>query len=95
MTYDLRTHLRALEEHGLLRRVHREVDRKWELSAIVRWIHMGHEEARRYAVLFERVKGHETPVVVGAIGMSLPPFQKMTFQWCRLLPKLKVHVRWQ
>ncbi len=70
MTYDLRTHLRALEEHGLLRRVHREVDRKWELSAIIRWIHMGHEEARRYAVLFERVKGYETPVVVGAIGMS-------------------------
>ncbi len=70
MTYDLRTHLKALENHGLLRRVKREVDKNWELSAIMRWVYIGHEEAKRYAVLFERVKGYEMPVVVGAIGAS-------------------------
>ncbi|MBI4490006.1 MAG: UbiD family decarboxylase [Deltaproteobacteria bacterium] len=70
MIYDLRTHLKALEDHGLLRRVHREVDKNWELSAIMRWVYMGNEEAKRYAVLFERVKGYDIPVVVGAIGAS-------------------------
>jgi len=70
MTYDLRTHLKALENHGLLRRVRREVDKNWELSAIMRWVYLGHEEAKRYAILFERVKGYEFPVVVGATGAS-------------------------
>lgn len=70
MSYDLRRHLEALESHGLLRRVKREVDKNWELSAIMRWIYIGHEEAKRYAVLFERVKGYEFPVVVGALGAS-------------------------
>lgn len=70
MNYDLRMHLSALEEQGLLYRVHREVERTWELSAIVRWIYLGHEEAKRHAVLFEKVKGYNIPVVVGAIGAS-------------------------
>ena len=41
MTRDLRTHLTALESHGLLHRVKREVDKNWELSAIMRWIYIG------------------------------------------------------
>src|SRR3990172_9394030 len=32
MSYDLRSHIKALEKHGLLRRVRREVDKNWELS---------------------------------------------------------------
>ncbi len=59
MSYDLRTHLNALEKHGLLYRVRREVERTWELSAIVRWIYLGHEESKRHAVLFEHVKGYD------------------------------------
>jgi len=70
MTYDLKAHLKALDDHGLLRRVRTEVDKDWELSAIMRWVYMGNEEAKRYAVLFERVKGYKIPVVVGAIGAS-------------------------
>lgn len=70
MTYDLRTHLKALGDHGLLRRVHREVDKNWELSAIMRWVYIGNEEAKRHAVLFERVNGYGIPVVVGATGAS-------------------------
>ncbi len=70
MRYDLRTHIKALEDHGLLRRVRREVDKNWELSAIMRWVYIGHEEAKRYAILFEKVKGYEFPVIVGAIGAS-------------------------
>jgi len=70
MSCDLRGHLKALEAHGLLRRVRHEVDKNWELSAIMRWVYIGNEEAKRYAVLFERVKGYEFPVVVGATGAS-------------------------
>lgn len=35
MSYDLRTHIKALEKHGLLRRVRREVDKNWELSQFI------------------------------------------------------------
>lgn len=70
MSYDLRMHIDALERHGLLRRVRREVDKNWELSAIMRWVYIGYEESKRYSVLFEHVKGYEFPVVVGATGAS-------------------------
>lgn len=70
MAYDLRTHLKVLGEHGLLRCVRREVDKNWELSAIMRWVYVGNEEPKRYAVLFEHIKGCQIPVVVGAIGAS-------------------------
>ncbi len=70
MLYNLHDHLKALERHGLIRYVTAEVDKNWELSAIVRWVYLGHDEARRYAVQFDRVKGLDIPVVVGAIGAS-------------------------
>jgi 4-hydroxy-3-polyprenylbenzoate decarboxylase len=70
MAYDLRAQLQTLERYGLLRRVRCEVDKDWELSAIMRWVYIGNEEAKRYAVLFERVKGYDFPVVVGATGAS-------------------------
>jgi UbiD family decarboxylase len=70
MPYDLHDHLKALERYGLIRHIDAEVDKNWELSAVARWVYLGHDEARRYAVKFDRVKGFDIPVVVGAIGAS-------------------------
>jgi len=67
---DLREALAALKEKGLLRHVTREVDKNWELSAVMRWVYQGFREENRYAIMFDKVKGHSMPVVVGAIGGS-------------------------
>jgi len=47
-----------------------EVDRTWELSAIMRWVYIGYPEEKRFAVMFDRVRGHDIPVVVGVLGAS-------------------------
>ena len=65
MTYtDLRQFLKALEEKGLLKRVTAEVDPELEISAIMdRLIKEGGP-----AVVFEKVKGHSTPIVANLYG---------------------------
>lgn len=71
MSYrDLRDALIALERNGLLRHVTKEVDKDWELSAVMRWIYQGYREDQRFAVMFDRIRGFSTPAVVGAIGAS-------------------------
>ncbi|MBI4331315.1 MAG: UbiD family decarboxylase [Chloroflexi bacterium] len=67
---DFREFLKALEQKGLLRHVSAEVDKNWEISAVVRWIYQGYAERNRFAVRFDNVKGYSIPVVVGAIGGS-------------------------
>lgn len=67
---DFRTHLQNLEAMGLLKHVTTEVDKNWEISAVMRWVYHGNSETKRYAVMFDRVKGYSIPVVVGAIGAS-------------------------
>lgn len=68
---DLREYLQALEGHGKLHRVTREVDKDWEISAVGRSTFQRIPAARRPALLFERVKGSTIPVLVGALGASL------------------------
>ncbi|HNU72495.1 MAG TPA: UbiD family decarboxylase [Thermodesulfobacteriota bacterium] len=68
--FDFRKHLERLEQTGLLRHVTTEVDKNWEISAVMRWVYHGNPENKRYAVMFDNVKGYTTPVVVGVIGAS-------------------------
>src|SRR5215467_308584 len=56
---DLREYLGALEKAGELARVKKEVDPKFELGAICKTIH----DKGRKALLFERVRGANMPVV--------------------------------
>ncbi|MDP2726750.1 MAG: UbiD family decarboxylase, partial [Dehalococcoidia bacterium] len=70
MISDLRSCIRGLEDLGLLRHVTAEVDRTWELSAIMRWVYIGYPEDHRFALMFDRVKGYDIPVVVGVLGGS-------------------------
>jgi len=84
---DFRAHLQALEQHGKLIRITREINKDTELMPLVRWQFRGLEEAERKAFIFEKVidsKGrrYTMPVTVGtlaatteiyAIGMMCDP----------------------
>lgn len=67
---DLRLYLTRIEAAGKLKRIVREVDSDWEISAICRsvWRHFSYRD--RFALLFESVKGRQGRVVVGAFGQS-------------------------
>jgi 4-hydroxy-3-polyprenylbenzoate decarboxylase len=66
----LRAHLQRLAERGLLQRVAAEVDPAWEIASVARQVFLQRRPERRYALLFERVRGHSQPVVVGALAAS-------------------------
>ncbi|MBI2849012.1 MAG: UbiD family decarboxylase, partial [Chloroflexi bacterium] len=63
MINSLRDAIQALEGEGLLHHVKTGVDRTWELSAIMRWVYQGYSEDKRYAIMFDQVKGYDIPVV--------------------------------
>src|SRR5215218_3835125 len=66
----LRAQLARLAAAGLLHRVQKEVDPAWELSAVARQMFLQPDPERRYAIVFERVRGSQYPVVVGALAAS-------------------------
>ena len=55
---------------GLLHHVKAEVDKDWELSCVARRIYQELPEHQRYALMFDKVKGYDIPVAVGAIAAS-------------------------
>ena len=67
---DLRQYLAVLEKKGLLCRVSAEVDKDWEISAVCRRVFQNIPERNRPALMFERIKGHDIPLVVGILGAS-------------------------
>ena len=67
---DLRDYVAALEKHGKLKRVTKEVDKDWEIAAVCRQLFKKIPPARRPAVVFENVKGFDIPVVAGVLGAS-------------------------
>ena len=74
--HDLRQHLKALEERGLLVRVGREINKNTELHPLVRWQFRSNlPEAQRKGFLFENVvdsqgKHYDFPVAVGVLASS-------------------------
>lgn len=71
MPYDgLRDYLSALESHGLLQWVEKEVDKDWEISSLARQYFRKTDSKNRTAIGFRHVKGSDIPVVLGIIGGS-------------------------
>jgi UbiD family decarboxylase len=66
--HDMRDYLAALEQHGLLRRVAREVDHNWEIACLAKWMYQALPIERRFGLSFDNVKGSRIPVVTGALG---------------------------
>ena len=67
---DLREFLNRLEASGKLHRITNPVDKDWEIAAVSRTVFESISETQRPALLFERVKGFEIPVVAGVLGAS-------------------------
>ena len=67
---DLREFLSKLEAAGKLHRITRQVDKDWEIAAVSRIAFQSIPEPKRPALLFENVKGFDTPVVLGVNGAS-------------------------
>jgi 4-hydroxy-3-polyprenylbenzoate decarboxylase len=63
---DLRDYVSACEKVGQLKRVKAEVDWEMELSHVCKLV----EEKSGPALLFENVKGYESPVLTGAFGTT-------------------------
>jgi len=97
--FDLHQHLKNLEEHGLLRRITRLINKDTELHPLVRWQYRGLSEEDRRAWLFENVtdakgKRYDMPVVVGALagkpeiyylGMGCNSGEEMDALWKKAL----------
>ena len=67
---DLREYLQVLEKKGLLCHVKAEVDKDWEISAVCRQTFRTIPQERRPALMFDRIKGSDIPLVVGILGGS-------------------------
>ena len=67
---DLREYLQVLEDKGLLCHVRKEVDKNWEISAVCRQTFRTIPQQRRPALMFDCIKGHTIPLVVGILGGS-------------------------
>jgi len=67
---DLRQYLDVLENRGLLCHVSSEVDKEWEIAAVCRRVFQKIPERNRPALMFDRIKGHDIPLVIGVLGGS-------------------------
>jgi len=72
---DLREFIAALEDHGKLLRITREINKDTELHPLVRWQFRGLKEEDRKAFLFENVtdakrRKYSSPVLVGGLAGS-------------------------
>lgn len=67
---DLRDYLAALERVGKLKRITKEVDKDWEISAVGRIAFQTIPEPERPALFFEKVKNYTIPVTFGVLGGS-------------------------
>jgi UbiD family decarboxylase len=67
---DLRQYLAVLEDKGLLCHVSSEVDKEWEIAAVCRRAFQKIPERNRPALMFDRIKGHDIPLVIGVLGAS-------------------------
>jgi len=67
---ELREYMQVLEKKGLLKRIKKEVDKNWEITAICRVAFKKITSDKRPALLFENVKGYDVPVLVGSLGAS-------------------------
>ncbi|HLI28631.1 MAG TPA: UbiD family decarboxylase, partial [Chloroflexota bacterium] len=67
---DLREYLRVLEAKGLLCHIAAEVDKDWEIAAVTRRVFQRFPQEQRPALMFDRIRGYDIPLVVGVLGAS-------------------------
>ena len=72
MAYDgLRPYLQVLEQQGMMRWVDKEVDKDWEIGAVLRMIFRAMPEDKRYGIGFRNIKGFPGGrMVAGVVAAS-------------------------
>ena len=96
MPYDsFREYLEVLERNDCLKWIEAEVDKDWEITSVARNYFRRTMNSERKALGFRKVKGYDTPVVLGAIGASRkiyglametePGFEQIKDAWNRAL----------
>lgn len=70
----MRAFLADLERAGRLRRIAREVDRRWEPGSLIKWMYQALPDDQRFGLFFENVAGSAIPLVTGALGGSTHSF---------------------
>jgi UbiD family decarboxylase len=66
----MRDYVATLEQHDLLRRVTKHVDRDWEVACLAKWMYQALPVERRFGLLFQNVNGSDIPIVTAALGAS-------------------------
>jgi UbiD family decarboxylase len=66
----MRGYLAALEQHCMLKRVRKIVDRTWEPACLAKWMFQALPHDARFGLMFEQVAGSDIPLVTDAIGAS-------------------------
>ena len=68
MAYEsLRPWLQVLEQQGMFKWVDKEVDKDWEVGAVLRMIFRATEEDNRYGIGFRNIRGYEGGRIVGGV----------------------------
>ena len=67
---DFREFLAVAEQHGLLRRVKKPVDRSWEPASMIKWAFQALSNEDRFGLLFENVEGSNLALCTGLLGAS-------------------------
>ena len=71
MAYEsLRPWLQVLEQQGMFKWVDKEVDKDWEIGAVLRMIFRAMDEDNRYGIGFRNIKGFKGGRVVGGVVAS-------------------------
>ena len=71
MAYEsLRPWLQVLEQQGMFKWVDKEVDKDWEVGAVLRMIFRAMDEDNRYGIGFRNIKGYESGRIVGGVVAS-------------------------
>jgi len=65
---DMRDYLATIEQRGLIKRIHREVDRNWEVACLAKWMYQALPVDQRFGLYFQNIKGSKIPVVTAALG---------------------------
>ena len=66
----LRPWLQVLEQQGMFKWVDKEVDKDWEIGAVLRMIFRAMDEDSRYGIGFRNIKGFKGGRVVGGVVAS-------------------------
>jgi len=86
---DFRDFIAVSEQRGLLRRVHKRVDRSWEPACMAKWAFQALPEDERFGLLFEDVEGSEFRLATGVLGASTH-----TYALALGVPPEEINERW-